>query len=131
MDKEKRREYMRDYMAKRRVNSTPEVNTNVNNSDEKLTETTKDVNTVNMIPVDQLVPTEPYDPQKALDHMMRMHPVYSDKFITMSGGVRCRPVIGWRDGEAWTPSPIVVKVDKAKLARLKKVIKDMELVKVV
>ncbi len=79
---------------------------------------------------DELIPTDPYNEVAAREHMMRMHPVYSDKVITTSGGVRCRPVIGWREGEVWKPTPIIVKVDKAKLARLRKVIKDLELVKV-
>ncbi len=131
-DKEKQREYQREQMRKRRsvIPAEPVVIPQAQGI------TKSDVIPVQnvipaVIPVDQLVPTEPYDPQKALEHMMRMHPVYSDKVITTSGGVRCRPVIGWQEGETWKPTPVVTKVDKAKLARLKKVIKDLELVKVV
>ncbi len=84
----------------------------------------------NVLPL-QLSPQEPYDEAAALKHMMSMHPVYSDKVITTSGGVVLHPVIGWQEGKAWNPTPVTIKVDKTQLARLKKVIKDMDLVKVV
>ncbi len=127
-DPEKQRQYQREQMRLLR-SVTPAVIPQARSITES--PVIPDQNVIPaVIPADQLIPTEPYNEQEALDHMMSMYPVYSDKVITTSGGVRCRPVIGWREGEAWKPTPVVIKVDRARLARLKKVIKDMELVKV-
>ncbi len=110
-DPEKQREYQREQMRKRRA-VIPQ----------SITESP-------VIPV-QLSPTEPYDPQAALKHMMSMHPVYSPFIRTTPHGISYHPIEGWIPGEPFRYEPPVVVVDAAKRARLKKVIKDMELVKV-
>lgn len=119
------REYQKEWVRQKRGGKVrqAEGSTDINPVIPKVTSS--------VIPVEDLIPKEPYDEAAALKHMMSMHPVYSDKMITTSGGVRCRPVIGWQEGEAWKPTPIVAKVDRTRLARLKKVIKGLELVKVV
>ncbi len=123
-DREKQREANRDAMRRKRsvIPDQPVIPVVIPQAQTVAVIPPKDV-IPSVIP--DLTPADPYDHQKALEHMMRTHPVFSDGVWTTPHGITYHPLDGWHEGERFEYMPAVVEVDPAKRAKLNKVITEL------